>query len=302
VSGDAGSGTQSFGYDALDRVTGSSGLAASRSYTYDRNGNRRTKVVGPDTFTYTVDRTDELVSVQKNSLTTQSFNYDPYGNLTADAQTGLAVTAMTYDLADRLTGIDAAGSGNDATFSVDALGRIRSRVVNGTTDTYSYVGTSEVVTRIATGGATLDSIVTSAGDRLAVRSAGTLNWLVPDLHGNVASALSADEATVVHAIRYDAWGETIGTGTAGGSAVGAGVWTYQGRLDVSPAGLGTPLLDLSARFYAPGIGAFTSLDSVIGSVQHPLSMNRFLYAHANPATLVDPTGHYAMETEYGYWS
>jgi hypothetical protein len=29
----------------------------------------------------------------------------------------------------------------------------------------------------------------------------------------------------------------------------------------------------------------------MGSAQDPRSMNRFLYAHANPATLIDPTGH-----------
>jgi RHS repeat-associated protein len=127
-----------------------------------------------------------------------------------------------------------------------------------------------------------------------VRDATTLNWLVPDLHGNVAGSLDASEATLVNAVRYDAWGETIGTGTAGGSAVGASAWKYQGRLDVSPAGLATPLYDMAARFYAPGIGAFTSLDSVTGSAQDPLSMNRFLYAEANPATLIDPTGHYAV--------
>jgi YD repeat-containing protein len=257
VTGDPGTGTQTFTYDALNRVTGSSGLAQTRSYTYGRDGNRRTKVIGGVSFTYTVDRTDELVSVQKTGQAAQSFTYDPYGNLTGDAQTALAVTTMTYDLADRLTGIDAAGTGNDTTFSFDALGRFRTRTVAGTTDTYSYVGTSEVVARIATaGGTTLDSIVTSAGDRLGLRAGGTLNWFVPDLHGNVAGSLSADEATVVNAIRYDAWGETIGTGSAGGPAVGATAWTYQGRLDVSPAGLATPLLDMSARFYAPGIGAF----------------------------------------------
>ncbi len=52
---------------------------------------------------------------------------------------------------------------------------------------------------------------------------------------------------------------------------------------------------MSARFYAPGLGAFSQLDTVMGSAQNPLSMNRFLYAHANPATLIDPTGHCAMD-------
>ena len=36
---------------------------------------------------------------------------------------------------------------------------------------------------------------------------------------------------------------------------------------------------------------FTSLDTFAGAAQDPLSMNRFLYAEANPATLIDPSGH-----------
>ncbi len=58
---------------------------------------------------------------------------------------------------------------------------------------------------------------------------------------------------------------------------------------------------MGARLYSPGVGAFTSLDAYAGSAQSPLSMNRFLYAEANPATLVDPTGHTAiLEDEAGH--
>lgn len=49
---------------------------------------------------------------------------------------------------------------------------------------------------------------------------------------------------------------------------------------------------MSARFHPPGIGALTQLDW-LGLPQNPLSMNRFLCALANPATLIDPTGHAA---------
>jgi hypothetical protein len=48
---------------------------------------------------------------------------------------------------------------------------------------------------------------------------------------------------------------------------------------------------MSARFYDPGLGAFTQLDSYAGSAQDSLSLNRYLYAEANPTTLIDPTGH-----------
>ncbi len=297
VTGDPGTGTQSFTYDALNRVASSTGLASgTRSYAYDRDGNRTSKTEGGVTFSYVHDRTDELVSVIRTGGTSQSFTYDAYGNLTGNAESAVAVTTMTYDLGDKLTGIDAEGTTNDATFTFDALGRFRTRVLSGSTDTYSYTGSGETVIRIAnTVAGTTDSLVSPEGDRLGVKVGSTLNWFVPDAHGTIAGSLDATEATIVNAIRYDAYGQKIGSGGAGGTPVGHDAWKYQGRLDISPSGLGTPLYDMSARFYAPGLGAFSQLDTVMGSAQNPLSMNRFLYAHANPATLIDPTGHCAMD-------
>jgi len=43
-----------------------------------------------------------------------------------------------------------------------------------------------------------------------------------------------------------------------------------------------------------GLGVFTQQDSVQGSAANPFTMNRFLYALANPATLIDPDGHRAF--------
>ncbi len=130
-----------------------------------------------------------------------------------------------------------------------------------------------------------------SGERVGAKAGSTVNWLLPDLHGSVAATLSSSESTVTSATRYDAWGGTVATGAAGGTAAGDKAWKYQGRLDVSPSGLSAPLYDAGARLYAPGTAAFTSLDTYAGSAQDPLSMNRWLYAEANPATLTDPTGH-----------
>ena len=299
MAGNAGSGSQSFTYDGLNRVTGSSGLASdSRAYTYDLDGNRLTETVNGTTKTSTFDRADQLVNVSGGGGPT-AYAYDKYGNMTANAESVSSATAMTYDLGDHLATIDGSGTANDAKFTLDAVGRFRTRELGPigsptTTDTYSYAGPSETVLRIAnSGGTTTDSIVSPSGDRLAVKQGTTLNWLLPDLHGNVAAAEDNSEATVVNAIRYDAFGQTLASGSGGGTAVAAATWTFQGRLDVSPAGLATPLYDLGARFYSPGIGAFTQLDSVMGGAQNPLSMNRFLYALANPATFIDPDGHLA---------
>jgi RHS repeat-associated protein len=305
VSGDPGTGTQTFNYDALNRITSSTGLASgARSYTYDRNGNRLTKTEGGTTYTYAYDRTDELASVTLTGGASQTYTYDGRGNMTKNGETGLANTLMTYDPANKLKMINASGLANDTTFTYDALGRIRTRATGNTssptsTDTYSYVGSGETVARISNsvGPTTTDSIVDPAGNRLGVRvvtpASDTVNWFLPDLHGSIAASLDSTEASITNAIRYDAWGQTIATGAQTGSpaAVGDKPWRYQGRLDISQTALGTPLYDMSARMYSPGSGTFTSLDSVLGSAQNPLSMNRFLYALANPATLIDPTGH-----------
>ncbi len=57
--------------------------------------------------------------------------------------------------------------------------------------------------------------------------------------------------------------------------------------------------DFGARQYDPPIGAFTSLDKVMGQAQNPLSLNRYLYAHANPLVMIDLDGHRATEYDGG---
>jgi len=59
------------------------------------------------------------------------------------------------------------------------------------------------------------------------------------------------------------------------------------------------LYDFGARSYNPALGAFTSLDSVHGSAQNSALLNGYLYADANPATLVDPDGHAVRLIDYG---
>ena len=83
----------------------------------------------------------------------------------------------------------------------------------------------------------------------------------------------------------DAYGQTVASLTSGLKTS----WRYQGRLDISPTS--DPLYANGARLYSPSLGTFTSLDTTAGKATSPLSMNRFLYAEANPATFIDPSGH-----------
>jgi RHS repeat-associated protein len=293
ISGDAGTGSQSFAYDALSRLAGSSGLALTRSYQYDLDGNRTRKVEAGVTTDYQYDRTDQVVN-QVIGGTTRTFDYDRYGNLLTSADAASAVTTYAYDEASRLTTISPPGGATaQVTFTVDPLDRHATRLVNaGLTDTYQYLDASETAWQTGTG-TTTSALLDADGSRLAVKTGSTVSWLVFDLHGSVA-ALCSTSGTLTDAYRYDGWGAQI---DASGSATNP--WRYRGLLNIG-AGWADALLDMGARDYSPQLGQFTQQDSVQGSAANPLTMNRFLYALANPATLIDPDGHNAcMEDESG---
>jgi RHS repeat-associated protein len=47
---------------------------------------------------------------------------------------------------------------------------------------------------------------------------------------------------------------------------------------------------LRQRYYRPSIGRFTRMDTFSGFSTEPLSLNKYLYAHANPVIYTDPSG------------
>ena len=113
------------------------------------------------------------------------------------------------------------------------------RTTGSSVDTYSYLGTSDTVVRIAnTGGtgAVTDSISDPAGDRLGTKTGSTVAWLTPDLHGSIAAGLAQTPSAVTDAIRTDGYGQTVAVWPSGGSPVTTS-WKYQGRLDLSPSSI-----------------------------------------------------------------
>jgi RHS repeat-associated protein len=286
---------QTFTYDALRRVSSASLNGVASSYTYDLDGNRVSRVEGGVRTDYVYDRTDELNQQTRDPLgtpVTRSYSYDPNGNMTLAANASSSTIAYGYDIGDRLVTLTPSGSAA-TTFALDALGRSRTRTTpTGGADTYEFVGLTEVVWRVTNVNGPTTTVTTSAldsaGDRTATKTGTVQDWLIPDLHGNVAATYSANEATITNSIRYGAWGQTLQAYNGNSGATDL-AWKFQGRLDVSPNA--DSLYDAGARFYDPNIGTFTQMDTVTGNAQNPLSMNRFLYAAANPWSMIDPDGH-----------
>jgi RHS repeat-associated protein len=161
------------------------------------------------------------------------------------------------------------------------------------TDVYDYLGTTNTAWRITTGATVVNSALDPSGARLAIKTGTTLGFSLADLHANLAAVVNSGETGYLSAVRYDPYGQTPTTSLWDSGGSFPTPWKFQGRLDLSPDS-SDPLYDFGARFYAPGIGAFTQLDNVAGSTADPLSLNRYLYAEAKPWTLIDPTGHAAI--------
>jgi RHS repeat-associated protein len=209
---------------------------------------------------------------------------------------GTVPTTYAYDPAGHLTSIGAAG--HVTAFGIDALGRHASVAVDaGAVTAYTYLGTSNTVVAQAAGGNTVYSGIDAIGDRITTTEGGASVYVIPDLHGNVtATADTSSGPNYLTAYRYDPYGETCAAYLVGGLSTDTNPWRFQGRILQNAAGQ-TDLYDFGARSYDPSLGAFTSFDSVAGSAQNPLTLNRYLYANANPASMVDPDGHLACPDE-----
>ena len=138
------------------------------------------------------------------------------------------------------------------------------------------------------------SLLDADGTRLALKTGSVVSWLVFDLHGSVVALCSAGTTTLSDAYRYDGFGQRI-------AAAGASLnpYQYRGLLNIGSDALTWALGDMGARDYSAQLGVFTQADSVQGSAANPLTMNRYLYALANPATLIDPDGHCARGYDIG---
>jgi len=104
---------------------------------------------------------------------------------------------------------------------------------------YAYLGTSAQVSSTATDdgeSVTLDSYsaIDAIGNRIST-GLSSQAYLLVDLHGNVAAAVSSGaDPTYLAGFRYDAFGQTIDTYAAGGAP--AIPYRFQGRILQSAEG------------------------------------------------------------------
>ena len=292
----SGGRSSSVGYDAAGRVTsdvitasGSTLYGFQNTWTGDQLSGQTVVGAGADVgaATYTYDRSGRLASWTPPSGTGESYTYDADGN-----RTSVNAATASYDARDRLV------SAGSTTYAYTPRGTLLSTTSptltrttaenafdqlasdTGVTNTYDGLG------RLATAGA---STFSYAGFETGPVSDGTSTF------GRAAGLISTTAGGVVSFDVTNTRGDLIAQASTTGAVTGTRAYAPYGTVSASTGVFssalgyqggwtsGSGLVDMSARWYDPATGAFTSHD--------PLNAgNPYAYASGDPVTHNDPTG------------
>ncbi|MFF7204809.1 polymorphic toxin-type HINT domain-containing protein [Streptomyces sp. NPDC008141] len=262
--GTAKAGENTYGYDDAGRLTSWQGEGQTTQYEWDDSGNR----VKNGAKTSTFDERNRLLSDGD-----YTYDHTPRGTLATRTSSGLTED-FTFDAFDRMT---KAGE-SQTQYTYDSLDRVASR--NGTDFSYAGLSPDPVKDNSSTYGR-------GAADELLSVAEGTgpAQLSVTDKHGDVVGDMSPTNgaaASLTRSTAYDPFGQMLGTGDVTGNA------GYQGDY-TDPD---TDQVNMGARWYDPGTGAFDSRDSFQSTSGASILSNRYTYGAGAPMDYTDPDGHF----------
>jgi YD repeat-containing protein len=134
--------SNSYGYDALDRLTSAVVPGTPYAYTYDAVGNRTSRTAGASTEAYTYSPTSNRIA----TVGSRSFVFDANGSTTNDG-----LNSYAYDVRGRM--VQATSSIGATDYQVNALGQ-RIRKTNSLGDTvFHYDTRGRLIAETGPGGA-----------------------------------------------------------------------------------------------------------------------------------------------------
>ncbi|MEP3653900.1 MAG: RHS repeat-associated core domain-containing protein [Litorimonas sp.] len=288
------SNNRTYGYDALGRLTSSTGPWGAGSYDYDSLGNLRSKAEGSRTVNLTYDNRNRLITSIDSLPTTQggtayrTVAYDARGNVTTLGHLGMA-----YDMSDQPVTVTGAANGigyANGNYVYDGnMKRVKS-VVNGKTSYWVYDAAGQLVYNDKVSLNRQLQYIYSAGNSLArckVEANGSckMRYLIRDYLGSVVQR-NDPNGIVKASLSFKPFGEEIGT-SSGTDSMG-----FTGHIKDTDTGLNY----MQARYYDPVIGRFLSIDPVTALDGGSGYFNRYSYAFNNPINNQDSTGEYVEGT------
>ncbi|TVR95235.1 MAG: choice-of-anchor A family protein [Wenzhouxiangellaceae bacterium] len=285
-----------YSYDALYRLTEEkvTDPAGDRTttYSFDATGNRLSRTVScsPEcngeveagVTTYVYDANDRLLEESGPDGVT-IYSYDENGNTTSKVAPNGTVD-YHYNADDRLisaTG-DLESTASEVSYTYDAHGIRQRQVVDGVggrflvDPTHQY---AQVLEELDGNGAAIVLYVIGQ-ERISQTRAGGIHTYHADGLGSIR-ALSDVNGTQTDRYVYEAYGLLEHSeGNTENS------FRYTGEQYDPNLGF----YYLRARYYNPSTGRFPTMDTYQGRIHEPQTLHKYLYVHADPVNLVDPSG------------
>ena len=255
------------------------------SYGYDAVGNRLTKTdsVGGVT-TYSYDDNDRLLKEELRPngvlVKTTEYRYDANGNTTRKIENGTQETVYTWNQEKRLVGVQTP-TGESISYAYDADGVRASKTVNGVTTEFlvdKNLPYAQVLEELVN-----DSAIASyvhGLDLISQERGNVDSYYLVDGLGSTRGLTDAS-GVVTDTYSYDAFGNLI-------ASAGATANNYRFAGEQFDPNLGDYYL--RQRYYDTETGRFTRRDTYEGTLEDPMSLHKYLYAHANPVNYIDPSG------------
>jgi RHS repeat-associated protein len=293
-------GKDEYGYDKLGRLTvareiPSGGTCTTRSYTYDKDSNRKEKTTTPGiggtcsssggtTQKYSYDAADRLLG--------EGLTYDSFGRITnlPGAFAGGKALATTYFSNDMVATQSQNGVTNS--FQLDALLRQRQRLQAGGlegTEVFHYAGPGDTPTWTQRGTFWSRSIAGIGGELVALQESGKeIELQLTNLHGDVlaTAAINPLATELKGTFGYDEFGNQTSAGPGRFGWLGG----LQRRTEL-PSGV----IQMGARSYVPQLGRFLSPDPVFRG-----SANPYDYAGQDPINNLDVLGEKYCNKVHGH--
>ena len=282
-----GQSTTTYAYDSFDQLVRENNQAAGKTWTYayDSGGNIQSKTeyayttgaLGAAVRTVAYGYGDAGWSDLLTSIGGQSLTADEIGNLLSDG-----TWTYTWQHGRQLAGMSK--SGQTIAYGYDSDGKRISKIVDGTTYNYHYLG--DQLVELTWGENKMHFTYDSTGP-LSVNYNGTEYFYVKNAQGDVTGMVNASGTRVV-TYTYDAWGNPLATTGSLATTLGAqNPLRYRGYVYDTETGL----YYLQSRYYNPGWGRFINVDSQLNCSMDIGGCNAFAYCLNNPVNMADIDGH-----------
>jgi RHS repeat-associated protein len=282
--------TETFSYDALDRLTLASGPAAqSTSIGYDAIGNLTSKT-GVGTYTYHATRKHAVVTAGG-----ASYGYDGNGNLTS--RSGATVSWSSYNLPTYIA--DPNGYSAQFWYAPDRSRWKQVSSYSGGTETTLYVGGLLEKLTTATRTHWKHLIATPSGQVQVIRrSDGTTDtfYVTTDHLGSTDAVLNTAGTVLmrgsfgVHGARRASNWQGAPTTTEWQAIADTTRRGYTGHEQID----NVLVVHMSGRVFDPAIGRFLSADPYVDCMRSTQGWNRYAYVKGRLLSRYDPSG-FALE-------